>query len=175
MIKNELLKKIYKSAFNFEKESHGCAQATIKAIMDFFDIDDIVFKVASSCSGGLSNGGLGSCGGLLGGSLIIGYFFGRNIDEAHISGKKFKDRKLVNNLRKEYYKEFDGETCREVQKSVFGHSFDLMTEDGRKYFENENGHMYKCPNVVGKAAKWIAEILIKEGVPLKKKYQSNKI
>ena len=74
MTKNELLKKIYKSAFNFEKESHGCAQATIKAIMDFFDIDDIVFKVASPCSGGLSNGGLGSCGGLLGGSLIIGYF-----------------------------------------------------------------------------------------------------
>ncbi len=165
--KEIILEKVYRVAYEFERDSHGCAQATVKALMEIFDIDPIVLKIASPCSGGLANGGLGPCGALIGGTMIIGYFFGRDINNIHISGRKFKDRKLMNRLRDIFHRKYQGETCREVQKDVFGHSFNLLTEKGKKDFDLENGHIDKCPNVVGTAVKWIAEILLEEGISLK--------
>jgi C_GCAxxG_C_C family probable redox protein len=171
--KEEILERAYRVGFDFEKNNHGCAQATIKAIMEIFDVDPIIFKIASPCSGGLSNGGLGPCGALIGGTLVIGYFFGRGIENQHLSGRQFRDRALMNKLRGIFHEKFNGETCREVQKAVFGHSFDLMTESGRKDFEIEGGHILICPNVVGTAVKWIADILIEEGISFHNKIKEN--
>ena len=164
MNKEELLVNVATSAFAFEQDSHGCAQATVKALMDYFPIEKIVFKVASPCSGGIANAGTGPCGGFLGGALVFGYFFGRDIQHRLESGKNYKDRELVNALRKKYYEHFGGLICREVQNTVFGHSFDLFDPADRKRFEKEGGHEQVCPNVVAIAVKWITELLISENV-----------
>jgi len=161
--------KAYQVAFDFEKNNHGCAQATISAITEIFDVNPIVFKTASPCSGGISNGGIGPCGAFIGGALIFGYFFGRDLNNKNVSGRKYKDRDLTNVLRKKFHSEYYGETCRDVQKAVFGHSFDLLTEEGKRNFEIEGGHICKCPDTVGKAVQWIVEILIGEAVPLKER------
>ena len=159
-----LLKELHNSAWRFERESHGCAQATVKALSDCFLIDEIVFKIASPCSGGVSNSGIGPCGGFLGGILVLGYFFGRDIHHTHVSGAEYRDRVLANSLRERFQRKFKGLACREVQTSVFGHSFDLFNEDDKKRFELEGGHTTVCPGVVGEAAGWVAEILLNEGI-----------
>ena len=165
--KQILLEGLHNSAWRFERESHGCAQATVKALHDYFPINDIVFKIASPCSGGMSNSGIGPCGGFLGGVLVLGYFFGRDIQHTNMSGREFRDRVLVNQLRERFQSNYSGLACREVQAFVFGHSFDLFNEEDKERFELEGGHTTVCPGVVGEAAKWVAEILLKEGIQTK--------
>ena len=160
----QLLSNVSDSAFAFERDSHGCAQATVKALMDYFPIDEVLFKAVSPCSGGIANAGTGPCGGFLGGALVLGYFFGRDIQHKNESGRKYKDRELVNNFRKKYQEHFGGLKCREVQKTVFGHSFDLFDPKDREKFELEGGHEEVCPNVVATVVKWITMLLIEEGV-----------
>jgi len=174
MNKEDLLSKVSSSAFFFERNSHGCAQATVKALMDYFPIDEIVFKIASPCSGGIANAGTGPCGGFLGGALVIGYFFGRDIQHRRDSGSGYSDRALVNALRDKYHEYFGGLICREVQQSVFGHSFDLFNPEERERFELEGGHDVVCPTVVGTAVKWITELLISGGVGPREEYNTNK-
>ena len=164
MNREELLSNVGASAFAFERDSHGCAQATVKALMDYFPIEEIVFKMASPCSGGIANAGTGPCGGFIGGALVFGYFFGRDIQHRTESGKNYKDRELVNALRKKYYEHYGGLICRDVQNAVFGHSFDLFDPADREKFEMEGGHDKVCPNVVATAVGWIAELLIGENV-----------
>ena len=164
MNKEELLRNLAASAFAFERDSHGCAQATVKALIDYFPIEEILFKAASPCSGGIANAGTGPCGGFLGGALVIGYFFGRDFLHRTESGKNYKDRELVNALRTKYYEHYGGVICRDVQKAVFGHSFDLFDPEEREKFEVEGGHEKVCPSVVAKAVGWIAELLIGENV-----------
>jgi C_GCAxxG_C_C family probable redox protein len=173
MNRDQLLGTAAKSAFAFERDSHGCAQATVKALMDCFPIEEIVFKVASPCSGGIANGGTGPCGGFLGGALVFGYFFGRDIHHKTENGSNYKDRELVNVLRKKYYEHFGGLICKEVQNSVFGHSFDLFDPADREKFEMEGGHAQVCPNVVATAVEWISELLIGEHVMPREEYRFN--
>jgi C_GCAxxG_C_C family probable redox protein len=160
----QLLSKVSNSAFAFERDSHGCAQATVKALMDHFPIDEIVFKVASPCSGGIANAGTGPCGGFLGGALVFGYFFGRDIQHSTDSGRNYRDRELINALRDKYHEHFGGLICRDVQKTVFGHSFNLSDPMDREKFDLEGGHEKVCPNVVATVAEWITELLIREGI-----------
>ncbi len=166
----QLLSKISTSAFAFERDSHGCAQATVKALMDYFPIDEIVFKVASPCSGGIASAGTGPCGGFLGGALVFGYFFGRDIEHRKESGSNYRDRELVNSLRDRYQEHFGGLVCREVQKTVFGHSFNLFDPADKAKFELEGGHEEVCPKVVARAVEWITELLIAEGVAPREEY-----
>jgi C_GCAxxG_C_C family probable redox protein len=164
MNRKELLSKLSASAFAFERDSHGCAQAAVKALMDYFPIEEIVFKLASPCSGGIANAGTGPCGGFIGGTLVFGYFFGRDFLHRQESGRNYKDRELVNSLRKKYHEHFGGLICRDIQKTVFGHSFDLFDPADREKFEMEGGHDKVCPNVVAAAVGWIAELLIRENI-----------
>lgn len=162
--RQKLLENVAESARRFEQESHGCAQATVKALYDYFPVDPLVFKVSSPCSGGISNAGFGPCGGFLGGVLVLGSFFGRPIDKTHKSGRTFNDRPLVHQLREKYIEKYGGIVCRDVQKRVFGHSFNLLTEKDVQQFDVEGGHDTVCPNVVATAASWVAEILLDNGI-----------
>lgn len=165
--KKSIFNQVYKLGFEYEKNMHGCAQSTILAVENFFEIDDIVFKIGNSLSGGIAEGSRGSCGAFLAGSIIFSYFFGRDINSTHISGSKFKDKKLVNILRQKFHKNYNGETCCEIQTNIFGKAFDMQTEEGKKAMKAAGGHKDKCTFVVGTASKWIMEMLINEGVHLK--------
>ncbi|MBN1834418.1 MAG: C_GCAxxG_C_C family protein [Spirochaetales bacterium] len=164
MTREELMTALFDSGFSFERDCHGCAQATVKALTDYFPIDELVFKVASPCSGGIVNGGTGPCGGFLGGALVIGYFFGRDLRNQNKSGRTFADRRLVASLRERYRTHYGSEICREVQRAVFGHPFDLYEQEDIERFEREGGHTTVCPKVVGTAVRWVAELLLEEGI-----------
>lgn len=167
LTREEIMQEAYQLGYKYEKIYRGCAQATLLAIMEFYDIDEVLFKGLSSLSGGVAGGSQGSCGSLLGCSVAISSFFGRDISNIQQRTVCFKDRSLVNELREKYRCKYGGETCKEVQRSVFGRSYNLLDETERALFEKAGAHDDKCTSVVGNAAKWSVEILLNERIPLK--------
>lgn len=165
--KKKILNDAYDLGFKYEKDMHGCAQSAILAVKNHFEIDDIIFKSANSLSGGISEGSRGSCGAFLAGALIFSYFFGRDIKSTNVSGSKFKDKKLTNKLRKKFHEKYQAETCCKIQEKIFGRSFNMLTEKGKKEMNNAGAHENKCTSVVGNGSKWIVEILLEENIPLK--------
>jgi len=72
--KDLILEKAFKLGKKYEKECTGCAQTSIAAIFDALGIwNDDVFKAGSGLADGLGLTGDGSCGALVGASMVIGY------------------------------------------------------------------------------------------------------
>ena len=99
--------------------------------------------------------------------MIISYFFGRDWKNYALSGSKFKYRELIKKVRIRFYNDFNGETCISVQDKMFGKHFNMSDPDQKIEFESAGAHKDKCTHVVGIASKWLVEILLEEGVPLK--------
>lgn len=167
-LKNKILEKAYERGYYYEGKYRGCSQAVVAAILDLFDIDEIVFKVASGFSGGIAEEAKGTCGAFSGGVMIISYIFGRDLAHYHLSGSEFRYRELIRKLRRLFYETYNGETCSAVQNFIFGRYYDMSDPAQKKAFEEAGAHKDKCTHVVGTAAKWITEILLDEGVPLQK-------
>jgi len=165
--KEEVLNKIYELGHHYEATIHGCAQSTILALKNFFEIDDIIFKTANSLSGGIAEKSEGNCGAFLAGALTFSYFFGRDVDSLDKSGSSFKDKELTRKLRQKFIEKYNGERCEQIQTDIFGRSFNMLTDKGKKEMEAAGGHDDKCTSVVGNAAVWIAKILLDEGISLK--------
>ncbi|MGB9839411.1 C-GCAxxG-C-C family (seleno)protein [Thermovenabulum sp.] len=165
--KQKILDEIYKRGYFYEGKYRGCAQAVIAAIRDFFEIDDLVFKCASGFSGGIADEAKGTCGAFSGCVMVISYFFGRSFEEYGISGSKFKYRSLIKQIRERFEEEFGGETCPLVQTKVFGRYYNFSKPDEKEKFEEAGAHKDKCTHVVGLAAMWLADVLIREGILLK--------
>jgi hypothetical protein len=45
---------------------------------------------------------------------------------------------------------------------IFGRSFDSLKKEDRDEKDRLGGHQDKCPVVVGKAARWVGELIVKE-------------
>ena len=77
----ELLAKAYELGFNYERCSRSCSQCTAAALHELLHIDDIVVKVANSSCGGQATQVQGTCGALIGGTMVLDYFFGRSVKD----------------------------------------------------------------------------------------------
>lgn len=69
--------KAYERATQFELNSTGCSYCTVAGLHEILDIPDIIVKVATSSCGGQVIMVMGTCGGLIGGTMVLDYCFGR--------------------------------------------------------------------------------------------------
>lgn len=155
--KEELIDLVEKTAHEYEFNYRGCAQCTLKGIQDHLKVGDGgAFRSASAMSGGLGMMG-DSCGALVGAIMALGLVFGRREDELDSFPALVKSFIPVRALYASFTQEFGGPTCREVQMKTLGKSFDLMGEFAQ--FREAGGHE-ACANVVGKAARMAAEMIV---------------
>ncbi|MDD5127824.1 MAG: C-GCAxxG-C-C family protein [Dehalococcoidales bacterium] len=166
--KEAVLKKAYEMGFYYSKEYKGCSQSVIAAIQDALGIEgdaafDAVFKSATCMAGGLCSTGTSACGALSGGVIAIGYIFGRERsnfrDPQNI---RLKARDIAMKLHNKFMEYYGGSICRDVQKKIFGRSFDLLNPADREAFEAAGAHSDKCPSVVANAARWATEIILEQ-------------
>ena len=72
--------KAYDLAFRYEAEYGGCAQTTLAAIFDALNVDSAeaegAFKSVTGAGDGIGVLGDGTCGAVIAGVMVIGYFFG---------------------------------------------------------------------------------------------------
>lgn len=155
--------KAYSLAFKYEAEYGSCPQAVLRAIYEVFNIKgiEIVIKAAHALAGGLGLSGNGTCGALSGGALALSIFYGRSIEDMG-KGRFLKSYAKAKELYDRFVKEFGSCICKDVQTKIFGRSFNLWDPEDFKKFEEMGGHRDKCPDVTGKVAKWVAEILLED-------------
>lgn len=163
--KKELLEDTAARAYRFEEIYHGCAQCALAALMETFPEirNPDAFKAASGLGGGVGLSIQGSCGGLIAGTMAIGLFFGRELDAfADPEGRRFTSYRLAKRLHDRFAVKYGSGICGEIQRQVLGRSYRLHVPEEFDEFVKNGGHSSKCPQVVARAARWTAEILIEE-------------
>jgi C_GCAxxG_C_C family probable redox protein len=163
-----ILKKAYELGFRYEQEYKGCCQCTLAAIQDTLNLGnsagfDAVFKAGTGLAAGICLTGSGACGSLTGGVMAIGYHFGRERSGFTSPGTAmFKTQGLGLKLFNKFIEAYGSGNCKDIQKKIFGRSFNLLDRSEWEAFDNAGAHIDKCPSVVGNATRWTVEILLEQ-------------
>jgi C_GCAxxG_C_C family probable redox protein len=158
--------KAYELGNDYEAAYKGCGQCVLAAIQDTFNFrDDAVFKAATGFAAGGGLCGDGICGAYAGAIMALSSLVGRTRDDFEDrAGGNFKCFGLVQRLRQRFIEEYGSVSCRDIQYRTFGRPYYLIDPDDSEKFDKAGGHTEKCPDVVGKAARWAAEIILKDGL-----------
>ena len=162
---NELCDAAEKKAALFEQKHHGCAQCVLAALMEVFPqirhLD--AFKSATGLAGGVGLTVEGSCGGLTGGVMALSLFYGRQLENiSDPEGQRFISYRLAARLHDRFVQEYGTSICGKIHQQVMGQTYRLNRPKEWDRFLEAGGHSEKCPQVVGKAARWTTEIIAAE-------------
>lgn len=158
--KKKLIEKAYQLGYEYEQKYGNCPQCTIAAIQDVFGIiDDTIFKSAYGLAAGIGLTSKGNCGALSAGVMIISLLKGRDRGSFQ-SGRYPECYSLSKDMVEKFEDKYQGILCHEIQRTIMGRSFDLSNPREFEAFENAGGHNDKCPDVVGSAAAYIAELIV---------------
>ena len=158
-------KKAYNLGFQYEQVYKGCSQCVLAAVQDLFgERNDDVFRAASGLAGGAGLCGDSGCGAYSGGIMALSQLHGRvreNFLDPERTRRKSFD--LAKKLHDKFIAAYGSVICRDIQQKILGRGYYLRDPEEFGKFEKAGAHAGKCPSVVGSAAKWTAEILLKEG------------
>jgi C_GCAxxG_C_C family probable redox protein len=164
-----LLDRVYALGVDFERYSGSCSQCTAAALHEILGFEPVIVKVASSSCGGHAGLSAGTCGAVVGGTLVLDYYLGRPA-ELLSSTREIPDGKdaLESAMEaskafcKRFMDEYGSILCPGVQKGIYGRSFNLQEPSEWDAFIAAGAHTdpTKCMRVVGNAARWVLEALI---------------
>jgi len=162
----ELSEKAYELGEKYEKTYKGCGQCLVGAVQDALQIrGDEVFKATTAFAAGIGMMGDGSCGGYVGGVLLLGARIGREkSDFVDAPGVRFKTYALAKKYHDKFIERYGSVTCSDIHMKIFGRPYYLNDPDQFAKFEEAGGHADKCPDVVGSAARWLVELMAKENL-----------
>ena len=108
MITSVNIEELQKDAVDIFTNGFACSESVIYAIRKHFQIDlsDYAIAMSSGFPWGLGGGGC-ICGALAGGTMMIGYFFGRKTPGDPKINKCFELTKELH----DYFKRTNGATC----------------------------------------------------------------
>lgn len=163
--KRQFSQEAYDLGFKYERVYHGCSQAAFGALQELLGISsEEAFKAASGLGGGIGLCAEGTCGALSGGAMFLSYLYGR--EREHIddpNGMRFIAYTLCKNLYDKFIEEYGTCICKEIQKIKTGGIW------FRPYIPEEfaeavklGAHDRLCPEVVGKATQWTAQIILEK-------------
>ncbi|MBA7689440.1 hypothetical protein ES703_97947 [subsurface metagenome] len=93
--------------------------------------------------------------------MILGALLGRERDNfGDPEGIRFKTHQLAGKFRKKFIDEYGSVVCRDIQTKVMGRPYYLLDPEEYEKFHNAGAHDIYCPEVVGKASRWMAEIIL---------------
>ncbi len=137
----EILDKAYQLGRDYMEKYGNCAQSSLAAIQDsvpFVAKDEMIFLASTPLSGGATRTRNASCGAFTGCGLALGSVCGRS--RANFSGKAPLSGQLLLQVHDNFVNTYGDVICRDIRAKVDG----------------------KCGDVVGKAAAWGAETLLKQ-------------
>jgi len=161
--KQDIPKKAYDLAFQYEAKLGSCPQCVLAALKETLDVgNDSIFQAAQGMTGGTALSSQGTCGALAGGMIAISGLVGRTYQEFTEGQKKRLVFKYTKLLYDKFIEEYGSPLCCGVQKKLFGRSYVLLDKQDYEAFEKAGAHIDKCTSVAGNAAKWTAEIILNE-------------
>ncbi|MFC1937125.1 C-GCAxxG-C-C family protein [Chloroflexota bacterium] len=169
MSRQELLDRVYELGNNYQTYSGSCSQSVVAALSDVIGFDDVLVKVATSSYAGQARQCLGTCGALVGGTMVLDYFTGRPKENMSAEERiQFNADMLTAatevalQLYDRFFQEHKSTICTDMHRLFFGRTYWFPDPDDAQKFR-EAGNSEKCADVVGKAARWVLEILLDEG------------
>jgi C_GCAxxG_C_C family probable redox protein len=162
----ETAERAYQLGMEYERTYRGCSQCVIAALEDVLEISgEAVFKAATGLAGGTGLTCDSGCGAYMGGVLFLGSLLGRERKNfSDPEGVRFKTHQLVRKFREPFIREYGSVVCRDIQNRVLGRYYYLPDPQEFEKFHNAGAHDIHCPEVVGKAARWMTEIILQEGL-----------
>jgi len=161
------VEKIGAKALGYDKYS-GCSQSVLLALQEAFDIgDQESFRAATVLSGGVARRGE-TCGALLGGLMALGLVYGRDdIRDTQAYRDAMKPaNEIVDEFKRRLGEAFgfdeplDSTICRDIQRRIYGRSFDLNNPEDYPMFIEAGGHGDDgCPKTCAIATEVTAEKL----------------
>jgi len=173
----------YELGKEYEKRATNCCQSTIAALQDsieFVPKDDVLLRAGSAFAGGFAFTEQGLCGALVGAAMVIGCLYGRGRKEFRKHAQLLPNEvdfvnegapawDLAYELFERYMMEYGSPLCKDVMTRVFGAHPDRIRPDSPVRYEwtkrfggHESGG---CCEVVGKAVRWAAELILRKGPP----------
>jgi len=153
----------YRLAFKYEAEIGSCPQCVLAALLETIGVGEpSVVKAADGLAGGTALSTNGTCGALVGGLLAIGSIVGRNYEGFKAGEKKRRVFRYTRKLYDQFVDMYGSPICRDVQRKIFGRSYNLLDPKEYEEFEKAGAHVDKCPSVSGNVARWAAEIILGE-------------
>jgi C_GCAxxG_C_C family probable redox protein len=150
----ELALEAAETAAQLERDCGGCPQCVLVAVQETAGgIDDAIVKAMHGLSGGGALLGEGLCGALAAGLVALSLRHGRERDQMS-KGRFLANFERGRDLLEAFRAEFGGVTCRELQKSFCGRTYDLWDAAQFKEFKQARGD--KCAN----ATAWVARRLV---------------
>ena len=170
MVDESLVKEIRRRA-NFYDKFSGCSQSVLLALQEGLGVGDREsFRAATVLSGGVARRGE-TCGALLGALMVVGLVEGRErMRDTPVYTKACADAdELATEFQRRVEREFglrdplNTTLCWEIQRGIYGRSYDLRDTEQRNAFYACGGHGDAgCPKVCGIAAEVAAEMILKK-------------
>jgi C_GCAxxG_C_C family probable redox protein len=157
-----VVEEAYRLAKEYEATCTGCAQSVVAGLLDAMGIqEEGVFKAASGLADGIGLTGDGSCGALTGGCMVLGLLFGRERKDHRDMMKPMRSYLLCKELHDFFVVNYGSARCHDIQERLMGRTYDLY--DPQQLQEAfRSGMLEHCSEVVGRAARKAAELIIEE-------------
>ena len=163
MTREEILDTVGKAAREAQIRDDVCSRSTLIGLKTCFDfIPDELIRASMSLCGG-AGASSGSCGTYTCGLLAIGLKHNVPLDEElknpelqDIGAAKFQE------FRDRYLERMGSTLCPELQKQVFGRSYIFTNPEDCEEYWKITDHNVKCADVVERAARLIAEMLLED-------------
>ena len=173
MSKDQLLSEVERNGCENEREFRNCCQSTLLALQEVLGlpVNDGLLKAGTGFSGGIGRTG-SVCGAYTGGVMALGLLFGRDRETMTHPDESIRSERreeitnrlgaLILRLRERFMEDYGSTICNDIEMKIFGRSFDSLKKEERDEKDRLGGHQDKCPVVVGKAARWVGELIMKE-------------
>lgn len=163
MKKEAIINQIGAAAREAQIRDDVCSRSTLIGLKTYFDwIPDELIRASFSLCGG-AGASSGSCGTYTCGLLAVGLKYNKPLEEEltdpskqQVGGAKFKE------FRDRYLEEMGSTLCPELQKQVFGRSYIFTDPKDCEAYGLVDDHNVKCGEVVERAARLIAEMLLED-------------
>ena len=165
--KQDRIARAVKKAGDYEEMSVNCAQGTLVALMEEFELEGgkELMKSATFFPGLMSR--KETCGALLGGLMAMGLAYGRDklFDAAwstpEANEEMFRYRQKVYRYCEAFKAEFGSTMCGVIRPLIMGRDYDTMDPEERRQFLEDGGRT-KCRIPPETAARIAAEIFLEE-------------
>lgn len=158
----DILKRVYDTAFEYERVQGCCPQCVLAAVQDVVGVGgDELFKAAHTLTAGGAMTTTGTCGALAGALMAVGCVHGRSRAD-FANGPGIPSFVLAKRVFDAFVEEFGSPICADIQTKLMGRPFDMWDGAEFKAFLAAGGHEDKCPHVVATAAQIATGLLLSE-------------
>jgi C_GCAxxG_C_C family probable redox protein len=162
--KAEIIDRVSKKAGDYEELSLNCAQGTLQALQEEFNLgDSSVLKAATWMPGLVSR--KETCGALLGGLMALGLAFGKgslrdpSYQTPEGTRKYWENKKRAWRFCEAFRRELGSTMCGDIRKQIMGRDYDTMNPEELNEFIADGG-VKKCRLPAETAARIAAEIIL---------------